>query len=444
MGKEITCQDLAKLEKAFAKDRISQALQHACFKSPISSVVYVPNRRPATTRKFSIELKTLDACNQKNTGRCWIFAGCNLLREIAAKKMNVEQLELSQTFVGYYDKLEKINHQLESILELADCPDDDRTLYTINECPLLDGGQWDMFRSLIRKYGIVPKNAMDETYESSHTKDSNALINARIRAFEAEARRLVRAGKADEARAMKEKVFAQCYNVITVAYGNPPKTFTLEYTDKDDVYHCVPDMTPKRFYEEFIGADMDEYVSIIHSPTQDKPYHKTYTVDYLGNVIGGQPIHYLNIPMDEMKKAVVDSLKAGEPVWFGSDCSRASDREAGIWDPYLYDYKTAFGFDIVLDKADALNTGGSAMNHAMLITGVNLTDGDKPNRWKIENSWGTDVAEKGYYVATDEWFDLYVYQAVVRRSFLTKKSQKDLDQEPIHLPLWDPMGTLAD
>ena len=443
MAEELTLSRIQNMQESFEKDKSMVLLQHAAGQNALSSVVFVPARKPAFNREFSINLKTLEAANQQASGRCWIFAGCNLLREIAAKKMDVEKFELSQNFVAFYDKLEKVNHQLETILELADRPDDDRTLHTFNELPIQDGGQWDMFRSLIRKYGACPKNVMDETYGSSHTKDSSQILNSRVRWFEAEAKRLYRAGKQAEARHLKDQVLEELYRVIAVTFGVPPKTFTLEYTDKDGNYHAVPGMTPKKFYEEFIGADMDEYVSIIHSPTEDKPYHMTYTVDYLGNVIGGEPIKYLNLPMDEFKTAVVDSLKAGEPVWFGSDCSKASDREAGVWDPCQYDYKTAFGFDIVLDKADALNTGASAMNHAMLITGVNL-ENDKPNRWKIENSWGTDVAEKGYYVATDEWFDLYVYQAVVRRSFLTEASRKDLEKVPKHLPLWDPMGTLAD
>ena len=443
MKEALSLEEIEKLQSGFEKDRTLKIMQHACAKNALSTVVYVQDSKPGTVREFSINLKTMACTNQKSTGRCWIFAGCNLLREMAAKKMNVENFEVSQNYVAFYDKLEKINHALELQIELVDRPDDDRTLYTVNRLPVQDGGQWDMFRSLIRKYGVCPKSAMEETYGSSHTVDSRELINSRIRAFGAEIRRMYRDGRKEEIRPLKDRTLEELYNVIAVVFGVPPKTFTFEYTDKDDQYHVIKDMTPRKFYDEFIGAEMDEYVSIINAPTKDKPYHETYTVDYLGNVVGGEPIKYLNLPMDSFKAAVVSSLKAGEPVWFGSDCHMARDREEGVWDTHMFDYPTAFGFDIVMDKADALDMGESSMNHAMVLTGVNL-DEDKPNRWKIENSWGTDVADKGYYVASDDWFDLYVYQAVVRKCFLSETEQKELNKEPRHLPLWDPMGTLAD
>ena len=441
-AKAITGEELAKLRQNFEKDPGARALQNAAGKTAISDLVWHGDSRIGNDHLFSLEIKTMKVTNQMSSGRCWIFAGCNILREIIAKKIGSEDFELSQNFVAFYDKLEKINFSLEAITELAGRPADDRTLQTILRPAVGDGGQWDMFRSLIKKYGIVPKNVMPETFGSSHTMDSSFIINTVLRRFAAEAHRLTAAGRLKKLAARKEEIFTQLYKVLAVAFGLPAERFDFEYRDKDKNYHRDPDLTPQEFYEKYVGEDIDEYVSLINSPTQDKPYYETFTVDYIGNVIGGDPIHYLNLPMKELKNAVIASLKEGEPVWFGSDCGKFGDRAAGVWAPEQYEYAPAFGFDLKMDKADMLDYAQSAMNHAMVITGVNLIDG-RPTKWKIENSWGDEKAYKGYYTATDLWFDYFVYQAVLRRKYLSKKQLAALSKEPKHLNPWDPMGTLA-
>jgi bleomycin hydrolase len=441
-AKTISQNELAALRLAFEQDTAARAMQNAASKTAIGDLVYHGDSRIGNDHLFSLELNTMKVTNQMSSGRCWIFAGCNILREIIAKKIGSEDFELSQNFVAFYDKLEKVNFTLEAITELADRPADDRTLQTVLRPPVQDGGQWDMFRSLVKKYGIVPKNVMPETWASSHTMDSNYVINTALRRFAAEASRLKAAGKLKKLKARKEEILAQLYRVLGIAFGLPAERFDFEYKDKDKNYHCDPGLTPLAFYEKYVGEDIDEYVSLINSPTADKPYYETFTVDYVGNVVGGDPIHYLNLPMKELKAAVIASLKDGEPVWFGSDCGKFGDRAAGVWAPEQYDYAPAFGFDLKMDKADMLDFAQSAMNHAMVITGVNLADG-KPTKWKIENSWGDEKAYKGYYTATDLWFDYFVYQAVVKKKYLSKKQLAALAKEPKHLNPWDPMGTLA-
>ena len=202
-------------------------------------------------------------------------------------------------------------------------------------------------------------------------------------------------------------------------------------------------ITPKEFLERYIGINLNEYVSIINSPTKDKPFNQTYTVKYLGNVIEGNAVKYLNMEMDRLKELVIEQLKNNEPVWFGSDCVKGSDRESGIWDDLSFDRDLLFQVDTKMSKGAMLETRESAMNHAMVITGVNLED-ERPTKWKIENSWGDTVANKGYYVATDSWFSKFVYQAVINKKYLTEEEKMNLEKEPQKLELWDPMGTLAE
>ncbi len=441
-AKPISEEQLRKYRNDFENDISARAMQNAASRHDISEIVYHSDSRIGNDHQFSLELKTMKVTNQMSSGRCWIFAGCNILREIIAGKIGSDDFELSQNFVAFYDKLEKINFAMEAIMELSGRPADDRTLQTVLRPAVGDGGQWDMFRSLIKKYGIVPKNVMQETWASSHTKDSSFIINTSLRRFAADAHRLTAEGKSEELMQVKETLLSKLYRVLGIAFGLPAERFDFEYRDKDKAYHADRDLTPLEFYEKYVGEDIDDYVSLINSPTADKPYYKTFTVDYIGNVIGGDPIHYLNLPMEELKAAVIASLKDGEPVWFGSDCGKFGDRAAGFWAPEQYEYAPAFGFDLKMEKADMLDFAQSAMNHAMVITGVNLVD-EKPTKWKIENSWGDDKAYKGYYTATDLWFDYFVYQAVVRTKYLSREQKTALKKAPKHLHPWDPMGTLA-
>ena len=212
--------------------------------------------------------------------------------------------------------------------------------------------------------------------------------------------------------------------------------------DKDGHYHIERDYTPQTFFETYIGSALSETVSIINAPTDDKPYHRTYTVSMLGNVVGGEKVCYLNLPIAEFKEMIIRQLKNGELVWFGSDVGKSGNRSEGIWDTGAFDYELLTGLDLEISKKDGLDYRFSSMGHAMVLTGVNLDDSGMPTRWKIENSWGSENGDKGYYVCSDAWFDRYVYQAVVNRSTLGDKA-KLLDQEPIVLKPWDPMGSLA-
>jgi bleomycin hydrolase len=441
-AKPVTSEMLEKFKKDFNENPVNVVLQNAASKAAISDLVYVPSSKVGRDHLFSIDIKTLPVANQKASGRCWIFAGLNTLREIVAKKCNLQKFELSQNYTAFYDKLEKINYALESVIDVLDKDPDERYFSTILHTAVGDGGQWDMFKSLVKKYGVVPKNVMDETFQSSATRESDWLINTQIRNFAAKAKKLHDAGKDDEVQALKLATLEDLYRVITISFGQPVEKFNFEYVDKDGTYHLDRDLTPKTFFDKYIGVEIDDLVSIVNAPTKDKPYYDTFTVDYVGNVIGGDDILYLNLPMEELKELVIKQLKDGEVVWFGSDCGKFASRAGGMWAPEQFDYKTSFGLDLDYTKEDGLDFGQSAMNHAMVITGVNLID-DKPTKWKIENSWGSEVAYQGYYTASDLWFDRFVYQAVVNKKYLNNKQLEALKKEPKHLSPWDPMGTLA-
>ena len=429
--------------KNYEEDKKNVVVRHALSRQSISNVTFDSSSLAGVNPKFSIDIKTLPVANQRQSGRCWIFAGLNVLREIIANKIGLKNFELSQNYISLYDKIEKSNFALETILQIGDRDHDDRELSFVLKEPVSDGGQWDMFVNLVKKYGIMPKDAFPETFQSEGTRESDVLVNNVIRAFASKAHRLLLEGKKEEARALKEKTIEKIYHFFLNCFGVPPKTFDFEYVDSEGKYHVQHDLTPKAFFNEYIGDKIDEYQSLINSPTSDKPFLRNYTIEYLGNVVEGKAINHLNLPMERIKEIVIKQLSDNEVVWFGSDVSFYRDRNSPAWNDKAFDYESEFGFDIKFEKEDMLDWWASAMNHAMVLTGVNLVDG-KATKWKIENSWGADNGVQGYYVMSSSFFDRFAYQAVVLKKYLSDEERAAAEAEPIRLHPWDPMGTLAD
>lgn len=440
MIKELSNEVLQSLKKDYVNDRTALAVRRALNKTDVLDLLKVQENNGNVEHNFSIEVKTMKATTQGQSGRCWIFAGCNFLREEVAKKCNLEDFEISQNYVAYWDKMEKINWTMESIIKLKDVDWDDRTLMWVLQNGINDGGQWDMFAGIIEKYGVVPKSVFPETFASGNTRSWASIVNRRLRKFAAD----VQKNKDDEnvISELKEVCLKELYSFTTSSFGLPPEKFDFEYTDKDGKYFIEKNLTPKAFYDKYVGLKLDNYASLINSPTKDKAFYERFTVNYVGNIVG-KPVVYTNVTIDDLKKGIIKQLKSGQIVWFGSDVGRWGDRQTGVWDMNNFDVKALFDIDLDMSKEDSLYYCESAMNHAMCITGVTL-DGNKPVKWKIENSWGEDLGKKGYYLCSDEWFDLYVFQAVINKKFLPKKITDCLKKEPSELNPWDPMGTLAD
>ena len=439
----ITEKQLNAWSREYQSSRERQLSTMALSRSDIQDVAYVRAGEDRMRHKFSLEIPTLPVTNQKHSGRCWLFAAANVLRERIAKDLKLENFELSQSYLAFWDKFERCNYFLNAMLELADRPTNDRTVAFLLQTGVHDGGQWDMFANIVRKYGVIPKDVYDETWQSENTRGMNRILNRGLKVAAAKLRKMVNDG-VDETLVLKRKneLLGEIYGFLCCCYGEPPRQFDFEYVDKEKKYHIERGLTPVAFAEKYALPVLDQTVSIIHAPTEDKPFHETYTIRYLGNVEGGRPVKHLNLTMDEFKAAVIAQMKAGKVVWFGSDVGHYGNRDKGIWDDSCYNDELLSGMDLYMSKADMLDYGLAAMNHAMVLTGVNLDENGQPTRWKIENSWGDEHGKKGYYICSDSWFDQYVFQAAVEREYLGALAA-DADKEPHVLDPWDPMGTLA-
>ncbi len=441
----ITSDYLSAYQEAFNSDPRNRLALDAVTRNPIHQVAANRQVVASTDHTFSHVLTTHEITNQQQSGRCWMFAGLNVLRVSAMENLNLEKFELSQSYLMFWDKLEKANYFLESILATLNEPLNGRLVMFLLDHPLQDGGQWHMFVNLVKKYGVVPKSVMPETESSSNSRWMRTLLTSKLREFAAELRKLHATGaQPDDLRERKYKMLAEFYRMLAVHLGEPPARFFWQWRDKDDKFNRDGWITPQEFLQRHVPFDLDSMVCLIHCPTDDKPFNKVYTIQYLGNVAEGEIIRYLNVPLPVFKQAAVDSIvKDGRPVWFGCDVGKRIERDLGILDTKLYDYELVYGTSFKSEKAERVDYGDSEMTHAMVFTGVDLDASGKADKWRVENSWGEKIGDNGYMAMSDAWFDEYMYEVVVPRHLLPAEFLPLLEEPPVVLPPWDPMGALA-
>ncbi|NLA54247.1 MAG: C1 family peptidase [Clostridiales bacterium] len=394
--------------------------------------------------EYSVSLKTGEITSQEQSGRCWMFAALNAMRQELISSLNLESFEFSQAYPLFWDKLEKSNYFLENILSTLEEKTDGRIISFLLSAPLNDGGQFDMFAGLIEKYGLVPKSAMPETVCSSATAEMDKYLTLKLREYACKLRNAHRKGESVESlRAQKEDMLSTIYRMLTICLGFPPETVDFIVRDKNDQLIRDEGLTPLAFYEKYVGWDLNDYVSLINAPTEDKPYGHAYTVRFLGSVYEARPVKYLNLPIAELKQAAIRQLQDNKSVWFGCDVGQRHVRDLGIMDTDSVAVDKLFGTEFPMTKEERLNYGESLMTHAMVLQGVHLNEEGQPVRWRVENSWGKDKGKNGYYLMSDDWFNEYTYQIVVNKKYLSPEQLTQYEGEVKVLEPWDPMGSLA-
>jgi bleomycin hydrolase len=442
LEKRLTFEDLRRFSQSFNKDPKNTLALNAVTANGIAAVALSRKEVDRQNFTFSDLIESPDATNQERSGRCWLFSGLSILALEAMKKLNLRTFELSEIYQMFWDKLEKANYFLETIIETRQELLDGRLVNSLLSDPISDGGQWNMFVNLIRKYGVMPKAFMPETANSSNSDPMNALLASKLREYAKVLRDMNEEGASPtELREKKGGLMEEFYKLLCIDLGVPPEKFYWEWQDKDGVFHRRGNITPVEFYNEYVGLELDDFVSLINSP--NKPFNKLYTIQYLGNVIGGQDIRYLNVDLKAMKKATIDMIKGHHAVWFGCDVAKMLQTRMGAMDLSIYDYESVYGAEFQLDKAARLDYGDSEMTHAMVITGVDLDEKGSPRKWRVENSWGAAIGDQGYMSMMDEWFDQYLFEVVVRKEYLSPELLKILDTEPVVLSLWDALCSLT-
>ena len=432
---DITYQDLQKFNQDYEQTPASAALGRAVQENGVTAASRNYAAKRDLNRVFSIEVETGAVTAQKKSGRCWLFAMLNTMRHEFEKEYHVKDFQFSQNYNSFFDRLEKANHYLEEVIRLADRPNDDRELLDVLNWNDNDGGQWANAAALINKYGVVPQSVMPETFASDQTSDLNSSLNLKLSKDAMHLREMKAAGKSDEElRAYKKEALSDIYRILVYAFGQPPVKFDFEYRDQDKKYHIDRDLTPKSFFEKYCKRNFDDYVCLLDAP--DHKMDQKFGLPSQDYIYDGKHIEFLNVGTQELKEAVIESLKNGETVWFGCDVLQDLDRQKGYLSSEFFKQGELFNIDLELSKKERLMSRNGEVSHAMTFTGVDVVDG-KPTKWKVENSWGSKIGDQGYFVMSDEWFDKYVYEVIINQKYISEHAKQINQQAKIDLPAWD-------
>ncbi|XP_012286411.1 bleomycin hydrolase isoform X2 [Orussus abietinus] len=448
----LTPEVLNEFRTKFYADSRNVLAQNVCTKNdPLEACI---SRKVLETSyhafNYKIDPEGKPMTNQKHTGRCWAFATLNVIRIPIMKQYNLDEFELSQAYLFFWDKIERCNFFLHNIVKTAKQgePVDGRLVSFLLNDPIPDGGQWDMIVNLINRHGLVPKICFPETYSGESSGRLNTILKSKLREYSKVLRDLVERGASDEEikSEIKEQMIT-IFRIVSICLGVPSEKIVWEYYDKSKNYHRIGPVTPLEFYTNHVKPyfNVDDKVCLVTDPRPSNPYGKLYTLDCLGNVVGGRETLYNNQPVDLLMKLCAESIKQNEPVWFGADVSKRWAQKQGLQDLKAQDFNLMFGTDIqiCISKADRLLYCESMMTHAMVFTGVSIDDDEKIKKFRVENSWGEERGEKGYHILTAEWFAEFVFEVVVDKKFVPPEVLAVFDMKPIVLPAWDPMGMLA-
>ncbi|MBZ4204534.1 aminopeptidase C [Mycoplasma tauri] len=436
----ITDKEIKIFYKKYLHDKNNKIVENSITKNGIKNSTLNNDVLRKHDNEFSIQVPKAGITDQKSSGRCWIFSATNMLKTNVLKVLNIENFEFSENFLFFWDKLEKSNTFLELIIQNPKLKYDDRLFVSFMDMTVSDGGYWEWAQGLIKKYGLVPKSAMNETNASTSTNELNQVLDLFLISVAKKIRDASSQGKnPDQLREIKMEALETVFAINAKALGVPPREFTFEYRDKDKNFHRINEITPLEFAKRFVGEKFLEKINLIHDPRGIHPVNRIYVSKYYKSVIEEKSVVALNTKIDEIKSAVIKSLKDGNPVWFDCDVTMFNDNKLGIFDTELFSFIETLKIEIP-SKKDRLNFRLSTPNHAMTFVGVDLDNNGKPIKWEVENSWGDKHGNKGYFSMSDEWFTEYCFAVIVDPQYISEEVLEGLKQPVIELEPWDPLA----
>ena len=425
---------LARIRQGYTASPAQKAVKNALASTSMATLAINSENLAMIDTHFSHRVPTNGITDQMSSGRCWLFTGLNVLRAKMISKYDLPSMEFSQNYNSFYDQLEKSNLFLQAIIDTRDLPLEDRKVDWLMKNPIGDGGQFTGVSNLIMKYGVVPKSAMPETYQSNNTSQMANILRLKLREFALELREL----KPAKAMERKEAMLAEIYVILVECLGVPPTEFEWARYDKKGNLVSKKTYTPKSFYDEYIGEDLEQnYIMVMNDPSRE--YNKVYEIEYDRHVYDGENWLYINLPIERVKELAIASIKDNTAMYFSCDVGKFMDRSKGTLDINNFDYASLFNTSFPMDKKQRIQTYSSGSSHAMTLIAVDLDEQGNSKKWMVENSWGAGSGYHGNLIMTDEWFNEYMFRVVVERKYVPEDILKMLEQKPILLPAWDPM-----
>ncbi|QUB72213.1 aminopeptidase C [Prevotella multiformis] len=390
---------------------------------------------------FSVETPKQSIQDQKSSGRCWLFTGLNVLRsKFARQHKDTLKVVYSHVYLSFYDQLEKANLMLQNVIDNAGKPLDDPRVQFFFKNPISDGGTFCGLSDLAEKYGVVPMEAMPETYSAENTSRMAKIVSSKLREYGLELRKMVAEKKPKAAvKARKTEMLAGIYHILTLSLGEPVKSFTYAFKDKNGKQiGQAKTYTPQEFYKETVGGPINgTFIMAMNDPR--RPYYKTYEIEYDRHTYDGHNWRYVNLPMEAIARMAIASLKDSTKMYTSYDVGKQLDRKRGFLDVDNYDYGMLYGTTFPMDKADRIATFDSGSTHAMTLTAVDLDENGQPKKWKVENSWGAAYGQQGCLIMTDRWFNEYTFRLVVDNKYVPADILKAAQQKPVMVVPEDPL-----
>ncbi len=426
---------LERIKSGYTNSPEQRAIKNALASTSIATLSINGDNLAKCDNHFSHRVKTRGITDQKSSGRCWLFTGLNVLRAKMIDRYNLSEMEFSQNYCSFYDLLEKSNLFLQTIIDTRSRSLDDRKVDWLLRRPIGDGGQFTGVSNLIMKYGIVPKEAMPETFQSNNTRNMRTILSLKLREYAL----ALRAAKSDKAAsALKVEQLTEIYRILVECLGVPPTEFEWTMRNRKGEVVSTAKYTPKSFYEEFIGEDLEgNYIMVMNDPSRE--YGKVYDIEHTRHVYNGDNWLYINLPIERIREMAIASIKDNTAMYFSCDVGKYFDRKKGTLDLKNYDYESLFRTSFPMSKSQRIQTYASSSSHAMTLIGVDIDDEGKARKWLIENSWGAKPGDKGKLIMTDDWFSEYMFRLVVERKYVPQDILDMLKQKPIMLKPWDPM-----
>lgn len=439
MNQQIRLEDIARFSEQYNKDNKNKIIENSITRNGLENTCIYRQIIIENQPIFNIELPESKRYDQEDSYKCWIYAGINVIKHNIAKNLNIDimNLELSNTYISFFDKLEKSNNTYENIIELENVDLDYIHKEKVMQYCVAEGGYWQWFVAIINKYGIVPMNFMPDNIESKNYQKITEIFTEKVKKDITYLLKLKSNNEdIENLRKIKDRFLQENYNLLSKILGEPCSKFNYEYKDKNNNYIIYKDMTAKEFKNKFLTLDLDDFVSIGNLPMYNKEYYKIYSKKYLGNVYKNSYASFLNLPIEDLKKLTIKQLKDGIPVWMGAHIRKFRDKKSGILDIRLYNYRETLDFN-PLTKEEALNLHDIEMHHAMTFCGVHLLE-DRPMRWKIEDSYGDKEKVNGYYIMNDNFFNEFVLSVIIDKKYLSSEQLKLLEENSVDIEVEEP------
>ena len=437
----ISASMLQQIEKSQGSTATNKALFNAVASNRIDNLAKNFSNRNTFDTHFSVETTKQSIHDQKSSGRCWMFSSFNVFRaDFARHHADSLSVEFSHDYLFFYDQLEKANLMLQGVIDNAKKPMDDVRVQFFFKNPLNDGGTFCGAADLAPKYGLVPKSVQPETFSAENTSKISSLISSKLREYGLELRKMVAEGKKAQAiEARKTVMLSTVYRMLAMALGEPVKEFTYQFRNRSGEPVGEPRRyTPLEFYNETVGHKLaGTFIMVMNDPR--RPYHKTYEVEYDRHVYDGTNWKYLNLPMEDIAKLAIASLKDGKKMYSSYDVGKQFDRELGYLDTENFDYASLFSTTFPMNKADRIATFDSGSTHAMTLVAVDLDKDGNPLKWKVENSWGPNNGAQGCLIMSNRWFNEYMFRLVVDKKYVPENLQKEFEQKPVMVMPEDPL-----